>query len=333
MGILRTDETEADRGGAEGMVGTGTSTAQSRKSGRTGTASCGPFSCRGSTGSAASGPPSHRLSSRDAYARRRCLACFGDLLVHRRSDDVLTDDKSIAVAQSMRRLEAAFSTVHERAVGRDVVKPVGAVVPTYLAMLARDETAGIRQGPIEILIATDIEATFTLDRNAQWPAVRQGRLIFDSQRQRHGPVSATRMPSESQDGSGFVLWSEFSRGIQISHAYAHRARGCGSKRRNLSRATPPDSMNSTFPVLSGRAHEMPILPLTATRRVRGAGDPKALEKLACSLFRIPNGNSDRCDNETAPDDEMIGRRRAGVDWIRLTRNIADRELRELLKCS
>ena len=184
MGILRTDETEADGGGAEGMVGTGTSTAQSRKSGRTGTASCGPFSSRGSTGSAASSPPSHRLSSRDV-SRRRCLACFGDLLVHCRSDDVLTDHKSIAVAQSMRRLKAAFSTVHERAVGRDVVKPVAAVVPTYLAMLARDETAGIRQGPIEILIATDIEATFTLDRNAQWAAVGQGRQIFNSQSQGH----------------------------------------------------------------------------------------------------------------------------------------------------
>ena len=114
---------------------------------------------------------------RGMYTRRRCLACFGDLLVHCRSDDVLTDHKSIAVAQSMRRLKAAFSTVHERAVGRDVVKPVAAVVPTYLAMLARDETAGIRQGPIEILIATDIEATFTLDRNAQWAAVGQGRQI------------------------------------------------------------------------------------------------------------------------------------------------------------
>ena len=49
--------------------------------------------------------------------RRRDLDRFDDILLQRRGDDVLTDDKSIAIAQSMRRPEAAFRTVQERAAG------------------------------------------------------------------------------------------------------------------------------------------------------------------------------------------------------------------------
>src|SRR5215471_20981103 len=61
-------------------------------------------------------------------------------------------------------------------------------------MLARDETAGVRQRPVEILVAANIDAALALDRHAQWTAVREARLVFDSKRQAHRQLLCDRLP-------------------------------------------------------------------------------------------------------------------------------------------
>src|SRR5262249_15589427 len=62
-------------------------------------------------------------------------------------------------------------------------------------MFAGDETAGVRQGPVEVLIASDIDAALTLDRYTQGTAVRQARLIFDCKRQAHRRLLCSRLTS------------------------------------------------------------------------------------------------------------------------------------------
>jgi hypothetical protein len=50
-------------------------------------------------------------------------------------------------------------------------------------MLSGNKPAWIRQTPVEILIATDIDAARSLNSYAQGPAIRQSGFIFDSERQ------------------------------------------------------------------------------------------------------------------------------------------------------
>src|SRR5215831_6191796 len=65
------------------------------------------------------------------------------------------------------------------------MQPRSATVPGYLPMLAGNEAAGIRQGPIEVLVTPDVDAALALNRHAQRTAVRQARLVLDSKRQAH----------------------------------------------------------------------------------------------------------------------------------------------------
>src|SRR5215468_5518815 len=65
------------------------------------------------------------------------------------------------------------------------MQPISAIVPAYFAMLAGNEAAGIRQGPIEVLVTPDVDAALALNRHAQRAAVRQARLVLDSKRQAH----------------------------------------------------------------------------------------------------------------------------------------------------
>src|SRR5664279_6282694 len=82
-------------------------------------------------------------------------------------------------------LETAFSSIQEGAIGRDVMEPVGAIVPPNFAMPSGNETARVRQRPIQIGIAPNVQTALALDRDAERPAVGQAGLIFDMQRQRH----------------------------------------------------------------------------------------------------------------------------------------------------
>jgi hypothetical protein len=117
-------------------------------------------------------------------SRRLQLAGRRHALITRRAFDghshhVVADDQPIAIPQPVRAFEAAFLAIEERAVGRDVVQHVAAVLITDLAVLARDGAAGIGQGPIEMPVAADIDAAHALDRNAQRTAVREACLVFD----------------------------------------------------------------------------------------------------------------------------------------------------------
>src|SRR5713226_8599641 len=92
----------------------------------------------------------------------------------------------------MRRLQAAIGAVEKRAVGRDVVQPIGAVVPPYFAVLSGYQPAGVGESPVEILIATDVDAALALDRYAERPAIRQAGLVFYRERQCHGRLFLQR---------------------------------------------------------------------------------------------------------------------------------------------
>src|SRR5258706_14611532 len=52
-------------------------------------------------------------------------------------------------------------------------------------MLAGNEAAGVWQGPVKVLVASDVDAALALYRHAQRAAVRQARLVLDSKRQAH----------------------------------------------------------------------------------------------------------------------------------------------------
>ena len=95
----------------------------------------------------------------------------------------MANRKAIAVAQFVRRLETSVRTVKKRAVGRHVVQPKSPVAPAYFAMFAGNKPAGVRQGPVKILIAANIDTARSLDRNTQRAAIGQSCFIFDFKRQ------------------------------------------------------------------------------------------------------------------------------------------------------
>src|SRR5215831_14507062 len=72
------------------------------------------------------------------------------------------------------------------------MQPISAVVPAHLAMLAGNEAAGVRQGPIKVLVTSNVDAAFALNRHAQRTAVRQARLVLDSKRQAHRRLLCSR---------------------------------------------------------------------------------------------------------------------------------------------
>src|SRR6266849_7939292 len=60
-------------------------------------------------------------------------------------------------------------------------------------MLAGNEAAGVRQGPIKVLVTPDVDAAFALNRHAQRAAVRQARLVLDCKRQAHPRLLCSRL--------------------------------------------------------------------------------------------------------------------------------------------
>src|SRR5215470_586125 len=91
------------------------------------------------------------------------------------------------------------------------MQPISAIVPAYFAMLAGNEAARIRQGPIEVLVTPDVDAALALNRHAQWTAVRQARVVLDSKRQAHRRLLCGRSsslspgPDPSTTASGGML--------------------------------------------------------------------------------------------------------------------------------
>ena len=89
------------------------------------------------------------------------------------ADNVVADVDTVAVAQSVRLVQAPVTAVDERAVARKIVKPEAAVVVADLAVLSRDHPIRVRQRPIEVLIAADINATPAGDPDRRRSAVRE----------------------------------------------------------------------------------------------------------------------------------------------------------------
>ena len=99
-------------------------------------------------------------------------------LLNRNGDNVGPDVQPIAISQEVRGVEPVLGAVDKGAVGRDVVKPVSAVAIANLAVLARDASAWVGQGPIEVRIAAKIE-TSSLDLDPYRAAVWEPINVFD----------------------------------------------------------------------------------------------------------------------------------------------------------
>ena len=188
--------------------GSGTSAAQSRKSGL--------------TGAALSRPPQFRDRSAgrlvvavpDLLVRRATAggpapaggAAAPALGVQRRDDDVLADGEAVAIAQAVRRLHAVVATIEEGAVGRDVVQPVAAIVTTDFDMLAGNEPGRVRQRPIQVGIAADVDTALACTDMVTGPP--SGRLVsFSIQRlSAMGDFEFRQPKSVHVDHSPGVAW-------------------------------------------------------------------------------------------------------------------------------
>ena len=78
----------------------------------------------------------------------------------------MPDAKPVAIAKPVRRVHPMVGPVQEGAVGGNVVQPVPAVLIADLAMLAGNVAGRVGQGPIEMRVAPDVDATLALDRHA-----------------------------------------------------------------------------------------------------------------------------------------------------------------------
>lgn len=87
--------------------------------------------------------------------------------------------------QAVRLRHAVAGAVQECAIRGHVMQPIAAVLITDLAMLAGNVTGRIRQRPIEVGRAADVDAPLAADLNADGPAVRQGALVDELKGERH----------------------------------------------------------------------------------------------------------------------------------------------------
>ena len=86
----------------------------------------------------------------------------------------------VAVGKAMGFGHTSGIVVDGRAVRGDVMQPVATVAEVNFAVLARDESFGIRQRPVEIRVTADIDST-AINLDEDRPAVRQRVNVFDSQ--------------------------------------------------------------------------------------------------------------------------------------------------------
>ena len=118
-------------------------------------------------------------------SRAGSIAIPGFLAVEIHPDDVVADLDAVTILQPMRICQAPRVLVDECTVGGSIAQPVSAVLIADLAMLAGDDAAGIGQHPVEILVASDIEAALARNGNADRASVRQAGHILDRKTQRH----------------------------------------------------------------------------------------------------------------------------------------------------
>ena len=84
----------------------------------------------------------------------------------------------IAVLQKIWGVKPVRRAVQESAVGRNVAQPISTFLETNLTMLARDDSASVREGPVEMRVAPEIKpAPVHLD--LQRSSVGQSLHVFD----------------------------------------------------------------------------------------------------------------------------------------------------------
>src|SRR5699024_9775443 len=94
------------------------------------------------------------------------------------------DMDPVAIHQPVRLRQAARTPVKSRPVGRDIMQPVTAIPVADLAMLARYESLRIRQCPVEIGVAANIEAA-PVNLETDRAAIRQRIDIIKAKAERH----------------------------------------------------------------------------------------------------------------------------------------------------
>ena len=92
-------------------------------------------------------------------------------------DDVVAHRESVAAAEPMGLGHPMVGPVQKGAVGGDIVQPVAPVLIAYLAMLAGNVPGRVRQGPIEMRIASDVDAALAADVTANRSTIRQGGFV------------------------------------------------------------------------------------------------------------------------------------------------------------
>jgi hypothetical protein len=104
----------------------------------------------------------------------------------------MADFETIAVAQAIGRLHPVLRAVDKCAVGGDVMQPIGAIAKAHLAMAPRNGAARVGQRPVEMLVATNVDASGARDPDAERAAVGQPRLVLNGQDEGH--ASQLRSP-------------------------------------------------------------------------------------------------------------------------------------------
>ena len=134
-----------------------------------------------------------RRRDRSGLERRR-------VALHMHDDHIFADIEAVAVAQPIGRLDARFGMIDESPVHRDVGEIIAAVARGDLAMAPRDEMVFVRQAPVEMLIAADVDAAAALRDIGQRAAVRPPAEILDGQCQAHSPMAPPARDSPAPRG-------------------------------------------------------------------------------------------------------------------------------------
>jgi hypothetical protein len=90
--------------------------------------------------------------------------------------------EAVAAAEPVRGVHPMIGAVQKGAVGGHVVQPIAPVLVANLAMLAGNVPGRVRERPIEMRVAPDVDAALAGNAKADRPTVRQGGFIDQLER-------------------------------------------------------------------------------------------------------------------------------------------------------
>ena len=199
--------------GTPTRAGAGASTAQSRKSGRTGRVSRGGLQIASRDwrrGLAGRSPEfgATRTCGRDRRPGRLSAAAASSPSIAD-SDDVVADFDPVAVAQPVRRLQPAVAAVQDRCRSsrrRAASRRHRGSEPRNAC--PRSVRVGSGQRPVEVLVAADVEPALARDGDAQRAAVRKAGFVLDREAQAPSPLVSRSRPRRS---TGLTVTADPSR--------------------------------------------------------------------------------------------------------------------------